>query len=46
MSKIKISLANGNQVEKPLVTAFKGTSGDYLILDNNLIQDSGKLKLK
>lgn len=34
MGKIKIDLANGSQVEKPLVTAFKGANGDYLILDN------------
>lgn len=34
MSKIKINLTNGSQVEKPLVTAFKGANADYLILDN------------
>ncbi|MBQ6841550.1 MAG: hypothetical protein IJO63_05525 [Bacilli bacterium] len=34
MSKIKINLASGSVVEKPLVTCFKGTNGSYLVLDN------------
>lgn len=34
MSKVKINLASGNVVEKPLVTCFKGTNGSYLVLDN------------
>lgn len=36
MSKIKINLTSGNVVEKPLVTCFKGTNGNYAILDNEL----------
>lgn len=34
VSKIKVSLTNGNIIEKPLVTCFKGTNGNYLVLDN------------
>ena len=34
MSKIKINLASGNMIEKPLVTCFKGTNGNYIVLDN------------
>lgn len=34
MSKIKINLASGTTVEKSLVTCFKGTSGDYIVFDN------------
>lgn len=34
MSRIKINLASGNVVDKPLITCFKGTNGDYLVLDN------------
>lgn len=34
MSKIKINLTSGNVVEKPLVTCFKGTNGNYIVLDN------------
>lgn len=34
MTKVKINLASGNVVEKPLVTCFRGTKGDYLVLDN------------
>lgn len=34
MGKIKINLASGNSIEKPLITCFKGTNGDYIILDN------------
>ena len=33
VSKIKINLASGNVIEKPLITCFKGTNGDYVILD-------------
>ncbi len=34
MEKIKISLASGTSMEKPLVTAFKGNAGVYVVLDN------------
>lgn len=34
MSKIKINLASGNVVEKPLITCFKGTNWEYIVLDN------------
>lgn len=34
MSRVKINLASGSVVEKPLVTCFKGTNGDYIVLDN------------
>jgi len=34
VSKIKINLTNGSIVEKPLVSAFAGTNGNYVILDN------------
>ncbi|MBE6148332.1 MAG: hypothetical protein E7167_02420 [Firmicutes bacterium] len=34
MSKIKINLTSGNVVEKPLVTCFKGTNGNYIVFDN------------
>ena len=34
MSKVKINLVSGSFVEKPLVTCFKGTNGDYIVLDN------------
>ena len=33
MSKIKVNLASGNVIEKPLISCFKGTNGDYVILD-------------
>ena len=34
MSRIKINLASGTVIDKPLVTCFKGSNGDYLVLDN------------
>lgn len=34
MEKINISLASGTSIEKPLVTAFKGNAGVYVVLDN------------
>lgn len=34
MTKIKINLTSGNVIEKPLVTCFRGSNGDYLVLDN------------
>ena len=36
MKKIKINLANGTSLEKPLVTAFKSSTGDYVVLDNEM----------
>jgi hypothetical protein len=34
VSKIKIKLASGNVLEKPLVTCFKSANGSYIVLDN------------
>lgn len=34
MSKIKINLTSGAVLEKPLITCFKGTNGNYVVLDN------------
>ena len=34
MKKIRINLASGITQEKPLITAFKGTNGSYVVLDN------------
>lgn len=34
MKKITVKIASGASVEKPLVTAFKGTNGEYIVLDN------------
>ena len=34
MSKIKIKLASGNMLEKPLVTCFKSANGSYIVFDN------------
>lgn len=34
VSKIKINLASGAVLEKPLITCFKGTNGNYAVLDN------------
>lgn len=34
VSKTKINLASGSVMEKPLVTCFKGTNGNYIVLDN------------
>lgn len=41
MRKIKVNLTSGNIVEKPLLTAFKGTYGDYLVLDNETVGSMG-----
>ena len=41
MKKIKITLTNGNIIEKPLITAFKGTYGDYVVLDNESVGSMG-----
>ncbi len=36
MGKIKLNLTSGGVVEKPLITAFKGTNGNYVVLDNEM----------
>ena len=36
MGKIKINMANGSVVEKPLVSAFKINEGTYVVLDNEM----------
>ncbi len=36
MEKIKINTTSGGVLEKPLVTAFKSTSGEYVALDNEM----------
>ncbi len=36
MSKIKINLASGVSLEKPLINAFKSGDNNYLILDNEM----------
>ena len=36
MGKIKINMLSGTIIEKPLVTAFKGTNGDYIVFDNEM----------
>lgn len=41
MKKIKITLTNGNILEKPVLTAFKGTYGDYVVLDNESVGSMG-----
>lgn len=34
VKKLSIALTSGNTIEKTLVTAFKGTNGIYVVLDN------------
>ena len=36
VEKIKLSLVSGSSLEKPLVTAFKGNNGVYVVLDNEM----------
>ena len=36
MGKIKINMLSGTIIEKPLVTAFKGANGDYIVFDNEM----------
>ena len=36
MEKIKINMMSGSSIEKPLVTAFRSTTGDYVVLDNEI----------
>ena len=41
MGKIKINFLSGTSIEKPLITAFKGTNGDYIALDNEISGSMG-----
>lgn len=41
MSKIKINVSNGTVLEKPLVTAFKGSYGTYMVLDDERTGNMG-----
>lgn len=41
MKKIKITLTSGNVIEKNVLTAFKGTYGDYIVLDNESVGSMG-----
>ncbi len=41
MKKIKITLTSGSVVEKNLLVAFKGTYGDYAVLDNESVGSMG-----
>ena len=34
MGRIKVNLASGSEFDKPLITCFKGTNGNYIVLDN------------
>ncbi len=34
MGKIKINLVSGTTLEKPLISCFKGTNANYIVLDN------------
>lgn len=36
MEKLKINTVSGNAMEKPVVTAFKSNSGEYVVLDNEM----------
>ncbi len=36
MGKIKLNLTSGAIVEKPLITAFKGSNANYVVLDNEM----------
>lgn len=36
MGKINIALTSGSQLEKPLISAFNGTGGAYVVLDNEM----------
>ena len=36
MKKINVTLTSGGVVLKPLVTAFKGSAGEYVVLDNEV----------
>ncbi len=41
LKKIKITLTNGSVIEKKVLTAFKGTYGDYVVLDNESVGSMG-----
>lgn len=34
MSRLKVNVSTGGVIDKPLLTCFQGTSGNYLVLDN------------
>ena len=34
MGRVRVNLASGSIFEKPLITCFKGTNGNYIVLDN------------
>lgn len=36
MDKIKVALTSGSTIEKPLVSAFKASTGSYVVLDNEV----------
>ena len=36
MDKIKINLASGTSLEKPLVSAFKSNNAIYVVFDNEI----------
>ena len=36
MKKVNITMASGNMLIKPLVTAFRGSGGEYIVLDNEI----------
>ena len=36
MEKLKINTMSGGVLEKPLVTAFKSGSGEYVVVDNEM----------
>lgn len=36
VGKINIALTSGSQLEKPLISAFNGTGGSYVVLDNEM----------
>jgi len=34
VGRVRVNLASGSVFEKPLITCFKGTNGNYIVLDN------------
>ncbi len=41
MSKVKINISNGTALEKPLITAFRGSYGTYMVLDDERTGNMG-----
>src|SRR5574344_2176364 len=41
MANIKLTTVSGQVIEKPVVTSFKNTNGEYLVLDNESIGTMG-----